>query len=151
MSAYYGLIIELSNFQEMKNWRSTESFCLSILTIYKNDWSTFWHVYCCHVYFFSVRFLNRWKLSATFYLRQMTGWPTWIGISGNGSACFPSGLGMMNAGCLGSMRSESFLQTKFIIFQGCPTKQAAFLLEQPAQYNQLLIQSLLFVSECYFA
>ena len=36
----------------MKSNQSTESFCLSILTIYANDWSTFWYVYWCHVCFF---------------------------------------------------------------------------------------------------
>ena len=35
----------------MKNCKSRESFCLSMLTIYTNVWSTFWHVYWCHVYF----------------------------------------------------------------------------------------------------
>ena len=34
---------------------------------------------------------------------------------------------MVNAGWLGSMQSEIFLQMKFIIFQGCPIKQAVFL------------------------
>ena len=38
--------------QGTKNCKSTESFCLSILTIYRNDLSNFWHVYWCHVYFF---------------------------------------------------------------------------------------------------
>ena len=51
-------------------------------------------------------------------------------------------LGMVNAGRLGSMRSEIFLKMKFIIFQGCPTKQPAFLPGQHTPYNQLLIQPL---------
>ena len=50
----------------MKNFKSTESFCLSILTIYRNDWSTFWHVYFCHVHFFSARFLNMCKPTISF-------------------------------------------------------------------------------------
>ena len=45
-------MIWLLNSQGMENCESTESFCLSILTIYTNDWSSFWHVYCCHVCFF---------------------------------------------------------------------------------------------------
>ena len=52
------------------------------------------------------------------------------------------GLGTVNAGWLHIMRSEILLQMEFIIFQACPTKQAAFLLGQPAPYNQLLIQLL---------
>ena len=49
---------------------------------------------------------------------------------------------MVNVGWLHSVLSEIFLQIKFIIFQDCPTKQAAFLLGQPAPYNQPLIQPL---------
>ena len=56
---------------------------------------------------------------------------------GIGLACLPSWPGMVNTDWLCSMRSEIFLQMKFIIFQGCPTK-----LGQPAPYNQLLIQPL---------
>ena len=50
-----------------------------------------------------------------------------------------------------SRRSEIFWQMKFIVFQGCSTKQVAFLPEQPPPFNQLLIQPLLLVPECYFA
>ena len=74
--------------QGMKNCKSTESFCLSILTIYTNDWSPFWHFYCYHVFFSSTRFLNMCK--------PRTGWPTWIDILWSGLACLPSWLGMMN-------------------------------------------------------
>ena len=45
-------MVWLLNSQGMKNCRCTESFRLSILTIYTNGWSPFWHVHCCHVYFF---------------------------------------------------------------------------------------------------
>ena len=45
-------------------------------------------------------------------------------------------------GWLRSMRSETFSQMKFIIFQGCLAKQVAFLVGQHAQYNHLLIQQL---------
>ena len=58
---------------------------------------------------------------------------------------------MVNAGRLGSIRSEIFLQIKFIIFEGYPTKQAVFLPGHPLPYNQLLIQPHLLVPECYFA
>ena len=49
MFTSYGLIIE---FSRNENYKSTESFCLTILAIYTNDWSPIWHVYCYHVYFF---------------------------------------------------------------------------------------------------
>ena len=41
----------------------------------------------------------------------------------------------VNAGWFGSMQSEIFCEMKFIIFQGCFTKQAAFLFGQLAPYN----------------
>ena len=43
------------------------------------------------------------------------------------------------------------LQTRFINFQGCPTKQATFLSGQSASYNQLFIQPVLLVPKCYLA
>ena len=58
---------------------------------------------------------------------------------------------MVNVGWLYSMQSEIFLQIKFIIFQGCPTKQVAFLPGQLSPKNQFLIQLLLVVQEGYFA
>ena len=38
---------------------------------------------------------------------------------------------------------------KFFLKEGCPTKQAAFLPGEHATYNQLLIQPVLLVPECY--
>ena len=56
---------------------------------------------------------------------------------GSGPAHLPSRLGMIDEGWLGSIQSEIFLQMKFIIFQGCPTKQASFLPGHSAQYNNV--------------
>ena len=67
--------------------------------------------------------------------------PTWI-IIGMEVACLPSWLEMVIVGWLRSMQSEIFLQMKFIIFQGFPTKQAAFLLRHSTPYNQVLVQPL---------
>ena len=130
--------------QGMKNYKSTESFCLSILFTQIIGLLKFWHVYCCHGYFFSVIFLNICKPRTTFYL--LLG-PCQSGLAfyGKGPAHLPSWLGMMNTGWLSSMRSEVPLQMKFIIFQGCPTKRGASLLGQPAAYNQFLIQLVLLV------
>ena len=49
------------------------------------------------------------------------------------------------------IRNNFILQIKFIVLQGCPIKQALLLPGQLAPYNQLLIQPLLLVAECYFA
>ena len=48
-----------------------------------------------------------------------------------------------------SISSEIFLQKKFMILQGRPIKKAVFLPGKPAPYNQLLIQPLLLVPDCY--
>ena len=64
-------MVSLLNSQRMKSCKGRESFCLCILTIYTNNWSTFWHVYWCHVYS-SVKFLNMCK--------PRTGWSTSIEI-----------------------------------------------------------------------
>ena len=79
----------------------------------------FWHAYYCHVFFFSARFLNMCRPRATFYLLWRAD-PTRLAFYSSGLACLPSWL--VNAGWLGYMRSEIFLNTKFMITQGCPTK-----------------------------
>ena len=128
-------MVWLLNSQGMKNCKSTESFCRSILAIYTNDWSTFWYVYCCYVYFFSGKFLNVCKSRITYPLWQ----PSLPGLEfyGGGLTCLPSWLGIVNVGWLCSMWSEIILKIKFIIFQGCQTK-----LWQSTPYNQPLIQPL---------
>ena len=133
-------MVSLLNSQGMKNCKSRESFCLSILTIYTNDWYNFWHVYWCYVYFFFCEIPKNVQTKNTR-----------LGFYGSGLASLPSWLGIVNAGWLGSIRSEMFLVMKFIIFQGCLIKQAVLLPGQPVSYNQLLIQPLLLVPECYFA
>ena len=140
---YYCLffVVWLLNSQGMKNCKITESFCRSILAIYTNDWSTLWYVYCCYVYSFSGKFLNVCKPRTTSHNLWQPG-PHGLAFYVSGLACLPSWLGMVNAGWLCSTQSEIFLQMKFIILQGCSTKQAAFLLKRPAPYNQLLIQTL---------
>ena len=92
---------------------------------------------------FSERFLNMCKPRA-FYLLWWAG-TSGLAFYGSEPVCLLSWFSMVNTGWLGSLWSEVFLQMKFVIFQGCSTKPAPFLPEQPASYNQLLIQPLLFV------
>ena len=106
--------------------------------------------------FFSARFLKMCKPKTTYisfdrlpHLDCLD--PTGLAFYGSGLACLQSMLGIMNAGWLGSMQSETFLQMKFFIFQGYPAKLAAFLPWQLAPYNQFLIQPLLLIPDCYFA
>ena len=128
-------MVSLLNSQGMKSYKSRESFCLSILTIFTNDWSTLRHIYWCHVYFLFC------EISKYVQTKSRLAHLDWGFME----------VGMVNSGWLGSIWSEIFSQMKFIIFQGCPIKQAVFLPGQPASYNQLLIQSLLLVPKCYFA
>ena len=51
-------MVWLLNSQGISNCKSTESFCRSMLVVYTIDLSIFWYVYCCYVYFLSVKFLN---------------------------------------------------------------------------------------------
>ena len=51
-------MVWLLNSQGMKNCKSTESFCPSIPTIYTNDRSPFWHVYCYHICFFFLHVIS---------------------------------------------------------------------------------------------
>ena len=141
----------LNSQQGMKSCKSAESFCLSILTICTNDWSTY--ILTClllPLLFFSARFLNVCKPRTTFYLLWRAG-TSGLAFNGSGPARLQRWLTMVNAGWLSSMWSGIFLQVKFIIFQGCPAKQAVFIPGYPAPFYQLIIQPLLLVPECYFA
>ena len=90
------------------------------------------------------------KPRTAFHLLRWAG-PSGLASYGSGSGCLLSWFGMVNADLLGFIQSEIFLQMKFIIFQGCSMKQSAFLPKQPVSKNQLPIQPLLSVPECYFA
>ena len=115
------------NSQGMKNRKSRESFCRSIFAIYIKDWSTFWYVNRCYVYFFCGKFLNMCMPWTTTYPLWQPG-PPGLTFYGSGLACLSSWMGMVNADWLCSMRSGVFLQIKFIIFKGCPTKLHFFSL-----------------------
>ena len=119
------------------------SVCLSIL--FTQMIGLLFDMFTATMFIFPfVRFLNMCK--------PRTGWrPPRFRFYGSGLASLPSWLGMVNAGWLGYIRSEIFLQMKFIIFQGCPSKKAVLLPGSPAPYNHLLIQPHLLVPECYFA
>ena len=63
--------------------------------------------------------------------KPRTGWPTLIGVLWKWLASLMSWLGMMIAGWLGSIRSEIFLQMKFISFKAVPSKRMSFYLGIP--------------------
>ena len=73
--------------------------------------------------FSSVRFLN--------ICKPRTGWPTSTDILWSELACLPTWLAIMNTGWAGSIRSEVFLQMKFIIFKAVSSKMLSFYLGSP--------------------
>ena len=112
----------LLNSQGMKYCKSTEWFFLTILTIYTNDWSPVFYMFTAIMFIFS---------SAKFpgMCKPRTGWPTLIDILWSRLACLPSWLiHMVNTGWLGSIRSEVFLQMKFIIFKAVLSNRLTFYL-----------------------
>ena len=130
-------MVWLLNSQWMENCKSTESFCLSIITVYTNNWSTFWHVYCCRVYFFC-EFLNMCK--------PRTGWPTWIDILLKWASMLTQLPEVGECICwLGSMQSEVFITScklNLPFFKAVPPNRLHFYLSAP--HNQLIIQPRLF-------
>ena len=137
MITVYGFIIEL------KEWKTTkvQNQAVPAYQLFTLIIGLLFDVYCCYGYLFSGKFINVCKPRTTLYpFRQPA--PPGLAFHGSKVACLPSWLGMMNAGWFRFMQSEILLQMKFIIFQGCFTKQAAFLLGQLAPYNQLLIKPL---------
>ena len=135
------VMVLLLKSQRTKNCKSAESFCLSILTTQVIGSLKFWHIYCCHVYFFSARFLNMCKARTTFYLLWRDG-PPGLGFYGSGPACLRSWQEMLNVGRLGSMRSEIFLKMKFS--RVAPLSRLLFYLRK-----LLHIFSSLFSFACY--
>ena len=112
-------MVLLLNSQGMKSCKSRESFCLSILTIYTNDWSTFWHIYWCHIYF-----------SFCGIPSQEQAGSSWLEFYGSGLASLPSWLEMVNAGWLGSIRSE-ICKWNLSFFQAVPSNRLFFCLGRP--------------------
>ena len=126
-------MVWLLNSQRTKHCKSAESFCLKILFTQMIVPFTFWQL-LLPITFFSARFLNMCKPRTTPYLMWQVS-PPGLAFYGSGPAHLSSSLGMMSAGCFASLPSEMFLQIKLISFQGCPTKQAAFLHGQSAPHN----------------
>ena len=107
----------------MKICKSRESFCLSIVTIYTNDCSTFWHVYWCHVYFF--------LWDSYICANQEQAGPPRSGFYESGLPSLPSWLGMVNAGWLGSIRSKIFLEWNLSFFKAVPSNRLSSDLGSP--------------------
>ena len=118
------LIVWLLSSQGMKNCKNTKSLCLSILTIYKNDWSNFWYVYCYHVYFFFYeipKYVQTKNRLAHLHWHFME----WA------SMLTKLWLGMINTDWPGSILSEISLERKFIFFNDVRSSRLPFYLGSP--------------------
>ena len=114
----------LLNSQRIKNCKSTESFCLSILTIYIKYWSTFWHVYCYR--FCYQKFLNMCKSRTTFYLLWRAV-PPGLALYRSELPCLLSWLGMVNADWLGSIHAiGNFFANEIYHFLGLSNQTGCF-------------------------
>ena len=69
-------MVWLLNSEGMKNCKSTESFCLSILTIYTNAWFTFLHSYCCQNLISKIREVWIQPKRTSFFLKKKS-WLLW--------------------------------------------------------------------------
>ena len=119
----------------MKSCKSRESFCISILTIYTND--QLLDMFTGAMFIFSfVRFVNM--------CEPRTGWPTSIEILWKWASKSAKLAGDGECRLTRFQLIRNFVVNKIYLFQGCPIKQTVFLPGQPAPYNQLLIQPLLF-------
>ena len=135
-------MVSLMNSQRMKSCRSRESFCLSIL--FAQMIGPLFDMFTGAMFIFSsVRFLNMCK--------PRTGWPTSIGILWEWASKLAELAGDGECRLTQFHPIRNFLANEMHLFQGCSIKQAVFLPRQPAPFNQLLIQSLFLVPECYFA
>ena len=136
-------MVSLLNSQGMKSCKSRESVSFSNLTFYRNDWSTFWHVYWCHVYFFFceipkyMQAKNRlshldWDFIEVGLQAYRAGWGWWIQAD--------------------SVPSDQKLSCKRnLSFSRLSHQTGSLFTWEPTSYNQLLIQIFLLVPECYFA
>ena len=70
--------LKKTNSQGMKNCKSTESFCLSMLTIYTMIGPLLTCLLLPCLYFFSE--ISKYVQAKSNILSPLTGWPTWIGI-----------------------------------------------------------------------
>ena len=135
-------MVWLLNPRRMKNCKSTESFCLSILTIYTNDWSHFWRVYCYHVYFFFC------EIPQYVQTKNRLAHPDWHFMEWANMLTKLAGYDEYRLAWFHLVRN--FLANVIYHFQGFPIKQATFLPGQPTPCNQLYIRPLLLVPGCYF-
>ena len=130
-------MVWLLNSQGMKNCKSTESFCRSILAIYTNDWSTFWLVYCSYIYFFSGKFLKVRRPRTTTYPLRQPG-PAGLAFLWKWASMFTKlpGDGVCRLALFHAVRN--FLANETDHFSRL-SHQTTFLLGKPAPHNQLLI------------
>ena len=127
---FYGLIIEFSRNEKLQKYR----IIISQHTIYTNDWSPFWLVYCYRVYFFFC------EITKHMQPKNRLVYLDWHFIEC--ASMLTKLAGYDEYRLTGFHPIRIFLANKIHHFQGCLIKQAAFLPGQPVPCNQLLIQPL---------
>ena len=130
MSTFYGLIIEFSRNEKLQKYR----IIISQHTIYTNDWSPFWLVYCYRVYLFFC------EITKHMQPKNRLVYLDWHFIEC--ASMLTKLAGYDEYRLTGFHPIRIFLANKIHHFQGCLIKQAAFLPGQPVPCNQLLIQPL---------
>ena len=119
-------IVWLLNSQGMKNCKSTESFCISIIFTQMIRSLKLWHVHCCHVYFFcSARFLNMCKPRTTIHLFCWA-CPPGLAFYGSVVKCLLSWIGMVNAGWLTSIYQRFSWEWNLSFFKTVPQSCCPF-------------------------
>ena len=123
MSTSYGLIIELSRNEKLQKHR----IILSQHTNYLHKWLVYFLICLLLLCLFSSgKFVNVCKSRTSTYPLWRPG-PPGLAFYGSWLACLPSWLEIRNADWLCSMRSEIFLQLKFIIFKTAPPNLGSLL------------------------
>ena len=109
-----------------KEWKTAKVQNHSAAAYYLHKWLVY--LLKCLLYFFFLgnSYIFIYKPRTTLCPFWQPG-PPGLTFYGSGLECLPSWLGMVNADWLYSIRSKIFLQMKFIIFQGCPTKLPFYL------------------------
>ena len=115
----------------MKDCKSAESFCISIIFTQMICSLKLWYIYCCHVYFFCfARFLNMCKPRTIIYLFCRACLP---GLAFYGSVVkyLLSRIGMVNAGWLTSIYQKFSCEWNLSFFKAVPPVMLPFYLGSP--------------------
>ena len=122
-------MVWLLNSQGINNCKSAESFCLDILFTQIIGLLKFWHIYCCHVYLFSVRYLNMCKPRAIFFSFEGLAHLHWHFME-VGQHVYQAGWEWMQAGSV-PCNQNFFCKWNLTFFKAVPPNWVLFYLGNP--------------------